>query len=198
MSDNKNKINSGRLIVIGASTGGTFAIEQILSALTTPTPPILIAQHMPPVFTQKFAERLNSMYAISAIEGFNGCAARDSQAIIAPGGHNMLVEAHPDGYLVRCLSVRKSHGQTPSVDALFFSAAKAVGRNAIGVILTGMGSDGAKGLLALRNTGAQTFGQDEESCVVYGMPRAAMRIGAVARQVSLKDMAGEIKAACRV
>jgi len=176
-----------RLICIGASTGGTGAIEQILTSLPQNMPPILIALHMPPMYTRLFAKKLNGLCAMPVVEGCDGMAVEPGKAIVAPGKFNMSVE----GNVVRCVSMDCPHLAIPSVDALFFSAA-ALKDQAIGVILTGMGSDGTEGLLAMSRAGAVTLGQDEESCVVYGMPKSAYLAGAVSRQVSLDGMAEAI------
>jgi len=177
-----------KVIVLGASTGGTEAIREVLERLPANTPGIVIVQHMPPNFTKSFAERLNSLCAIEVKEATNGEFLGVGKALIAPGDYHMALRRSGAKYYVEIGTGEKVSGHRPSVDVLFNSASKSAGKNALGVILTGMGSDGAKGMLALRKAGAKTLGQDEDSCVVYGMPRAAYEIGAVEKQVSLDKM----------
>lgn len=188
---NKGK-NKDKVIVIGASTGGTEAIYQVLKDLNTDIPGIVIVQHMPPNFTKMYADRLNSQCRIVVKEAATGDRVLPGQALLAPGDcHMKLVELN-GGYQVECKPGPKVNGHCPSVDVLFESAAKVLKDKAIGVILTGMGSDGAKGLLAMRNAGAKTIGQDEASCVVYGMPKSAYEIGAVKYQMALENIPGKI------
>lgn len=177
-----------KVIVIGASTGGTEAIREVLERLPRNTPGIVIVQHMPPNFTKNFAERLNGLCDIEVKEATNGEYLGMGKALIAPGDYHMALRRSGAKYYVEIGTGDKVSGHRPSVDVLFNSAAKSAGKNALGVILTGMGSDGAKGLLALRKAGGKTLGQDEKSCVVYGMPRAAYELGAVEKQVSLERM----------
>jgi two-component system chemotaxis response regulator CheB len=177
-----------KVIVIGASTGGTEAIREVLERLPRNTPGIVIVQHMPPNFTKNFADRLNALCEIEVKEATNGEFLGVGKALIAPGDYHMALRRSGAKYYVEIGTGDKVSGHRPSVDVLFNSAAKSAGKNALGVILTGMGSDGAKGLLALRKAGGKTLGQDERSCVVYGMPRAAYELGAVDKQVSLDKM----------
>ena len=180
---------TNKIVAIGASTGGTEAIKDVLIGLPRNSPGIVIVQHMPANFTEPFAQRLNSLCAMEVREARNGDSITPGVALIAPGDYHMVVRRSGARYYVEIGSGEKVSGHRPSVDVLFNSVAKIAGANAIGVILTGMGSDGAKGLLAMKNAGAKTLGQDEASCVVYGMPKTAYDIGAVERQIPLKNMA---------
>lgn len=173
-------------IVIGASTGGTEAIFSVLSHLSPQVPGIVIVQHMPPVFTRMFAERLNSSTPFQVKEAQTGDVIRSGQVLVAPGDQHVKIKrTSGKEYMVECFKGEKVSGHCPSVDVLFQSVAALNGAKAVGVILTGMGADGAQGLLAMRTKGAHTIGQDEQSCVVYGMPKVAFDIGAVERQASL-------------
>lgn len=185
-------VNPLKLIAIGASTGGPNALHRILSALPADMPGIVVVQHMPPVFTRMFAQRLNEASLLEVKEAESGDRIFPGRVLIAPGDYHMQVVKKGRDYLVECFQGDKINGHRPSADVLFYSVAQAVGREAAGVILTGMGQDGARGLLAMRRKGARTVGQDEESCVVYGMPKAAAEMGAVERQVSLDAMAQAI------
>ena len=178
------------VIAIGASTGGTEAIAEVLKGFGPETPGVVIVQHMPPRFTAMYARRLNDKCNIRVKEAKTGDAVVPGQVLIAPGGdaHMQLVRMN-DGYQVVVKRGPKVNGHCPSVDVLFQSVADVVGDRAIGIILTGMGGDGAKGLLAMRNAGARTIGQDEATCVVYGMPKVAYDIGAVECQEKLPDIA---------
>lgn len=176
------------LIAIGASTGGTEATLQVLKAFPPDMPGVVIVQHMPPVFTRMYAERLNGVCLMQVKEAQDGDVVEAGRAFVAPGDMHMRVILDHGVYRIRCQAGEKVSGHCPSVDVLFDSVADAAKKNAIGVILTGMGSDGAKGLLKMRKSGAFTLGQDEKSCVVYGMPMVAFNIGAVARQAALEDM----------
>ncbi len=174
-----------RIIAIGASTGGVEALITILSQFPPNCPPTVISQHMPATFTRSFASRLNSLCAASVSEAQDGAPIAPGQIYLAPGDFHLEIGGSG---LLRCRlsDAPKVNGHRPSVDVMFKSVVRAVGGRAIGVILTGMGRDGAEGLLALRNTGAETIGQDEQSSVVYGMPRVAHELGAVRRQLSLE------------
>lgn len=184
------------VIAIGASTGGVEALFGVIGALPTDCPPTLIVQHMPAAFTGGFAARLQRESAVTVVEAVDGTRIAPGTVYIAPGGEtHMELRGGVNGYL------KLSHGDLvaghrPSVDVLFRSVAD-LGSSAVGVILTGMGSDGASGLLAMRRAGARTLGQSRESCVVYGMPKSAFEAGAVEREVSLSAMADAIMAACR-
>ncbi len=180
---------TNKIVAIGASTGGTEALKELLMALPRNAPGMVITQHMPANFTPLFAQRLNSLCSIEVREAKNGDSIIPGVALIAPGDYHMVVRRSGARYYVEIGNGEKVSGHRPSVDVLFNSVAKIAGANAIGVILTGMGGDGAKGLLAMRNAGARTIGQDEMSCVVYGMPKVAYDIGAVERQLPLDRIA---------
>ncbi len=184
--------NSKKIIAIGASTGGTEAIHQILKNMPTTIPGIVIVQHIPPVFSKMFADRLNMLTKLNVKEAKTGDYIEQGKVLIAPGDKHMRIKRVYDKYIVECFKADKVNGHCPSVDVLFESVAKEAGKDAIGVILTGMGYDGAKGLLSMKNSGAQTIGQDESSSVVYGMPRVAYNIGAVSKQLSLDKIACSI------
>ena len=181
--------DSNRIIAIGASTGGTEALFSILKALPATTPGIVIVQHIPPVFSKMFAERLNNTTKLQVKEAETGDYLEQGKVLIAPGDLHMRIRRIGELYRTECFAGDKINGHCPSVDVLFESVAKEAGGAAIGIILTGMGYDGAKGLLAMRRKGARTIGQDEKSCVVYGMPKVAYDIKAVERQVPLEDIA---------
>lgn len=185
-------IKRGNLIVaIGASTGGTEATSALVRQYGTDIPGIVCVQHMPPGFTQMYAKRLNDECRIQVKEAETGDRVLPGHMLIAPGGdrHMQLVKVGT-GYQVEIKAGPKVNGHCPSVDVLFHSVAKAAGPDALGIILTGMGGDGAKGLLAMRQAGARTIGQDESTCVVYGMPKVAYDLGAVEYQEKLSDIAG--------
>ena len=178
-----------RLIAMGASTGGTEALSTVLRKLKPPLPPIVIVQHIPPMFSRLFAERLDQECRLSVKEAEDGDTIMENTVYIAPGNHQMRV--HRIGGIVQlsCTKEPKVGGHCPAVNVLFDSVAKQFGEDSLGVILTGMGADGSTGLLNMRNAGARTLGQDEASCVVYGMPKAAYEIGAVERQLPLDSIA---------
>lgn len=178
-----------QLIAIGASTGGTEALSAILKALQPPLPPIVIVQHIPPMFSRLFADRLNNECHISVKEAENGDRLENNWAYVAPGDKQMMVKRMGDMMQLDVNHGPKVNGHCPSVDVLFNSVAERIGDRAMGVILTGMGEDGARGLLKMREAGSVTLGQDEASCVVYGMPRAAYEKGAVLQQLPLSGMA---------
>lgn len=177
-----------KIIAFGASTGGTEAISSLLKSLPSSTPGIVIVQHIPPVFSQMFADRLHHTTHLNVSEARTGDVVERGRVLIAPGDQHMRIKKIGDRYKVECSPGEKVSGHCPSVDILFTSVAKAAGGDAIGVILTGMGYDGAKGLLAMKRKGARTIGQDEKSCVVYGMPKVAYEIGAVEKQAALRDI----------
>lgn len=184
----------GTIIAIGASTGGTEAIQVVLEHLPANIPPIVITQHIPPVFSRAFAERLNQICPMEVKEAADGDMANPGRALIAPGNFHMLLRKSAEGYRVQVKDGPPVCYQRPSVDVMFSSVADSVGGHAIGVLLTGMGSDGAQGMLKMRNAGARTLAQDEASSVVFGMPREAIRVGAAERVVSLSRMASAIVA----
>ncbi|MBQ8592102.1 MAG: chemotaxis response regulator protein-glutamate methylesterase [Lachnospiraceae bacterium] len=184
-------INDKNLIVaIGASTGGTEAITSVIKEVGPDIPGIVVVQHMPPGFTEMYAKRLNEQCRIRVKEAKTGDMVLPGQALIAPGGdsHMQLVKMN-GAYQVAIRPGSKVNGHCPSVDVLFQSVANVAGSKAVGIILTGMGGDGAKGLLAMRKAGARTIGQDESTCVVYGMPKVAYDMGAVEYQEKLPDIA---------
>ena len=180
------------IIVIGASAGGTQAIAEIMMRLPHSTPGIAIVQHMPPKFTASFAERLNSQCELDVREARSGDRLKPGVALIAPGGYHMEIMRSGGGYAVRVFEGEPVNRHRPSVDVLFNSAARIVGADALGIILTGMGGDGARGLQAMKLAGAHTVAQDEKSCVVFGMPEQAIREGAVCEVVSLERIAERI------
>lgn len=181
-----------KILAIGASTGGTEALKEVLMGLPRNAPGTIVVQHMPANFTGPFAERLNSLCAMEVREARNGDSITPGLVLIAPGDYHMVVRRSGARYYVEIGSGEKVSGHRPSVDVLFNSVAKIAGSNAIGVILTGMGGDGARGLLSMRNAGAGTIGQDEASCVVYGMPKVAYELGGVERQLPLSKVANGI------
>jgi len=186
------KTNSQKIIAIGASTGGTEALKNILVKLPTNAPGIMITQHMPANFTQAFAQRLNSLCKMEVKEAENNDILDIGKVFIAPGDKHMVVRKSGQGYYLEVGGGKKVSGHKPSVDVMFNSIAKITGGNAIGIILTGMGSDGAKGLLAMKKAGSATLSQNKESCVVYGMPKVAYEMGAVDKQVDIAHMAAAI------
>ena len=188
-----------RLVAMAASTGGVEALIRVFSQLSPNAPPIAVVQHMPPLFTASFAQRLDRLSAVTVTEAVDGAPLGIGQAVVAPGGERHLeVVATPNGSLrCRLADGPLESGHCPSADRLFHSAARAVQARAIGVILTGMGRDGAAGLLAMRQAGAHTIGQDEATSVVFGMPNVAQRLGAVAEQLPLGCIAEGIARALR-
>ena len=180
------------VIAIGASTGGTEAIYEVVRKFHRDIPGVVICQHMPPGFTKMYAERLNNQCEVSVKEAKTGDKVLQGQVLIAPGDKHMRIVKLAGEYQVECRGIDKVNGHCPSVDVLFDSVAKNVGKDALGVILTGMGGDGAKGLLRMRKAGAKTIGQDEASCVVYGMPKVAYDLGAVQYQLPLVSVPGKI------
>lgn len=184
---------SQKIIAIGASTGGTEAIKEVLMRLPSNCPGLVIVQHMPPKFTTAFAARLNQMCALEVKEAQDGESVLTGRALIAPGAFHMLLRRSGARYYVQVKTGPLVHHQRPSVDVLFNSAAQSAGANAIGVILTGMGADGAEGLLAMKEQGAYTLAQDEASCVVFGMPKEAIKKGAAAKVLPLLRIPEEIR-----
>jgi two-component system chemotaxis response regulator CheB len=180
------------VIAIGASTGGTDAIHTVVSGLPRDMPPIVIVQHMPPVITKLYAERLNNTCELEVKEAEDGDALKPGRVLIAPGNYQMRLAKRGSTYIVRCTQEEKVSGHCPSVDVLFDSVADQAGKQSLGVILTGMGRDGANGLLKMKKKGAYTIGQDEKSSIVYGMPMVAYNIGAVEKQLPLDRISNEI------
>lgn len=182
--------SSEKLIIIGASTGGTEAIREFLMQMPSDCPGILIAQHMPEGFTSSFARRLDSLCKIRVLEAAGNERVLPGHAYIAPGHSHLLLVRSGANYMTKIEQSEPVNRHRPSVDVLFRSAAVAAGKNAVGVILTGMGKDGAAGMLEMKNAGAQNFAQDEASCVVFGMPREAIAIGAAHEVAPLAALPG--------
>lgn len=183
---------TNKIIAIGASTGGTEAIKHVLERMPADAPGILITQHMPEKFTRSFADRLNNLCHIEVREAKDGDSIIPGLALIAPGNYHMILRRSGARYFVETHQDPPVNGHRPSVDVLFESVAKYAGGNAVGVIMTGMGGDGAKGLLTMKENGARTIAQDEETCVVFGMPKEAIRIGAAERVAPLTKIPEEI------
>ncbi len=183
---------SNKVIAIGASTGGTEALKSVLTKMPHNSPGIVIVQHMPANFTTAFAARLNDLSQISVKEAEDNDSVTPGTALLAPGNYHMILRRSGARYYVEIKTGPMVHHQRPAVDILFKSTAKYAGANAIGVILTGMGSDGAEGLLEMKKAGASTIAQDEKSCVVFGMPKEAIKMGAADKVVSIEHIASEI------
>jgi two-component system chemotaxis response regulator CheB len=181
--------NAATVIAIGASTGGTVAIQEILLQLSADMPPIVITQHIPAGFSLAFANRLNRLCSLEVREAVDGDSLHRGLALVAPGDYHLLLRHGPSGYFVQLQQGPQVCYQRPSVDVMFASVAQTAASHGVGVLLTGMGTDGAKGLLALRHAGAATIAQDEASCVVYGMPREARRLDAVGTVAPLSEIA---------
>jgi two-component system chemotaxis response regulator CheB len=178
-----------QLVAVGASTGGTEALRMLLEPLPPQTPPVVIVQHMPPGFTAAFAKRLDQLCRVKVREAADGERLASGTVLVAPGDYHMLLRRDDSGYAVALKKGPKVFHQRPSVDVLFQSAAEVAGSKAVGIILTGMGKDGALGLLQMRQAGAATLAQDESTSVVYGMPREAVRLGAADRVLPIGHMA---------
>jgi two-component system chemotaxis response regulator CheB len=187
MTETTNKV-----IAIGASTGGTEAIKAVLTKLPADMPGVVIVQHMPANFTAAFADRLNGICQMTVREAKNNDPVVPGTALVAPGNFHMILRRSGAQYYVEVKTGPMVHHQRPAVDILFRSTARYAGANAVGVILTGMGSDGAEGLLEMKKAGAKTIAQDEKSCVVFGMPKEAIKAGAADRVMTLTSIAGEI------
>jgi len=183
---------SNKVIAIGASTGGTEALKKVLIKMPPNSPGIVIVQHMPANFTTAFAARLNDLCQISVKEAQDNDSVTPGMALLAPGNFHMILRRSGARYYVEVKTGPMVHHQRPAVDILFKSTAKYAGSNAIGVILTGMGSDGAEGLFEMKKAGASTIAQDEKSCVVFGMPKEAIKLGAADKIVTLESIASEI------
>ncbi len=189
---NNPLISSEKLIIIGASTGGTEAIKAFLTQLPADAPGILIAQHMPAGFTKSFANRLNTLCKIQVAEAEGGERILPGHAFIAPGHAHLLLTRSGANYVTQLSDAEPVNRHRPSVDVLFDSAAAVAGKNCVGVILTGMGKDGAQGMRRMRDAGSYNFAQDEASCVVFGMPKEAILAGGVNEVLSLNDMPGRV------
>jgi two-component system chemotaxis response regulator CheB len=183
------------IIAIGASTGGTEALREVLEVLPPNTPPIVITQHMPERFTKTFADRLNGLCRISVKEAEDGDSVLPGHALVAPGNFHMTLVRSGARYIVRLNQDPPVNRHRPSVDVMFDSVARYAGGNSIGVILTGMGGDGAKGMLAMKQAGAFTIAQDEATCVVFGMPKEAIKLGAADKVLPLGEIPGSLLAA---
>lgn len=181
-------ISSEKLLIIGASTGGTEAIKAFLTKMPSDSPGILITQHMPAGFTKSFADRLNSLCKVTVQEAQGGERILPGHVYIAPGDRHLLLARSGANYVTKITDTAPVSRHKPSVDVLFDSAAAAAGKNAIGIILTGMGKDGAEGMLKMKQAGAHNFAQNEQSCVVYGMPREAVAHGGVHEEVHINKM----------
>ncbi|WP_238136999.1 protein-glutamate methylesterase/protein-glutamine glutaminase [Variovorax sp. JS1663] len=190
-------LSTEKLIIIGASTGGTEAIREVLVPLPPDAPAVLIAQHMPPGFTRSFAQRLDGLCRIHVKEAEHGERVLPGYAYIAPGGWHMALARSGANYVAQLNQEPPVNRHRPSIDVLFDSVARHAGKNAIGMILTGMGRDGAEGLLRMKQAGAHTLSQDEASCVVYGMPREAVLLGAVDEVSPLNEMTRRVLAHLR-
>lgn len=189
------RFNPRQLVVLGASTGGTEALKVVLTALPADMPPICVVQHIPPYFSKAFADRLNTLCALNVKEAEDGDIAAPGTVLVAPGDYHMIVAWRTNNYQV---SLRKGPlvwHQRPAVDILFKTAAECAGKFAVGALFTGMGKDGAEGLLTLKDKGAQTIAQDEASCVVYGMPKAAVMLGAAQKVLPLTSIADALREA---
>jgi two-component system chemotaxis response regulator CheB len=185
-----------KVVVVGASTGGTEALKVFLEMLPEDAPGTVIVQHMPEHFTAAFARRLNSTCRVSVKEAADNDSVVRGRILIAPGNHHLLLKRSGARYYVEIKEGPLVARHRPSVDVLFRSAARYAGRNAVGVIMTGMGDDGARGMKEMFDAGAMTIAQDEASCVVYGMPHEAVRLGGVHRSVPLRDIAAEVLRCC--
>jgi len=183
---------TNQVVAIGASTGGTVAVERILAALPPNAPGIVITQHMPEQFTKFFAQRLKLQTRLDVREAQSGDSIVPGVALVAPGNHHLLVKRSGARYVAEVKDGPRVNRHRPSVDVTFRSVARAVGRSAVGILLTGMGGDGAQGLLAMRESGARTIAQDEATCVVFGMPKVAIDLGAVSSVLPLERIAPEI------
>ena len=181
-----------KIIAIASSTGGTDALEKILLKLKADAPPVVVVQHMPSGFTKLFADRLNAVCAVGVREAKNQEYLRTGEALIAPAGLHMKIRLSGGGVVAECFDGPRMHGVIPAADILFDSVAEVMKQNAVGVILTGMGSDGARGLMKMHLSGARTVGQDKATCVVYGMPKVAYDLGAVDFQLPLDQIADKM------
>jgi len=181
-----------RVVCLGASTGGTEALREVLMALPATTPGVVVVQHMPENFTPAFANRLNTLCVVTVKEAEHGDPVLPGTVLIAPGGKHMMIERRGTRYFVAVRDGPLVSRHRPSVDVLFRSAATAAGTNAIGVIMTGMGDDGARGMLEMKQAGGRTFAQDEATSIVFGMPKEAIALGGVDRVVPLHHIARDV------
>jgi two-component system chemotaxis response regulator CheB len=186
-----------KVVVVGASTGGTEALKTFLEALPADSPGIVIVQHMPELFTRAFANRLDGVCEVSVKEAETNDTVLRGRALIAPGNHHLLLKRSGARYYVEVKDGPLVCRHRPSVDVLFRSAARYAGQNAVGVIMTGMGDDGARGMLEMMQAGAYTIAQDEATCVVFGMPKEAIRMNGVSKVLPLGAIAGGILSRCR-
>lgn len=182
------KCRDGYVVALGASTGGTDALECVLKSFPDIMPPVLVVQHMPPVFTKLYSERMDKCCSIHVKEAADGDRLTQGTCLIAAGGFHMELKKDARGFFVKCYQGEKVSGHCPSVDVMFTSVAEVAGKKSIGALMTGMGADGAKGLLKMHQKGAYTIGQDKESCIVYGMPMEAYKLGACSEQQSLANI----------
>jgi two-component system chemotaxis response regulator CheB len=185
-----------QVVVVGASTGGTEALRLFLQALPLDAPGVVVVQHMPEHFTAAFAKRLDGICGVAVKEAENGDTVIPGRALIAPGNRHLLLKRSGTRYYVEIKDGPLVCRHRPSVDVLFRSASRYAGQNAVGVIMTGMGDDGARGMLELKEAGAVNFAQDEASCVVFGMPKEAIKLGAVDQVLSLEKLAAAVLNAC--
>lgn len=190
----EEKARNGCVVAMGASTGGTDALECVIKTFPETMPPVLVVQHMPPGFTRLYSERLDRCCTVRVKEACDGDRLSQGMCLVAAGGAHMELKKDAKGYFVKCSPGEKVSGHCPSVDTLFFSVAETAGNKAAGVIMTGMGADGAKGLLGMHRSGAYTIGQDKNSCAVYGMPMEAYKLGACSEQLPLEKIG---KTLCR-
>ena len=181
------------IVALGASTGGTDALEKVIKDLPKDCPPVIVTQHMPPVFTQMYAERLNRSTSLAVFEATDGMRLKRGMCVIAAGGFHMELHKDAKGYFVSSKEGEKVSGHCPSVDVMFTSVAKCAGKAVAAALLTGMGADGANGLLLIRQAGGYTIGQNKETCVVYGMPMEAKKMGAVCVEAPLEEISTLLK-----
>lgn len=192
LSVNNLTLKKETIIAIGASTGGTEAILEVVKNMPANSPPIIVVQHMPEKFTKMYAERLNKICHMTVVEATDNERVEQGKIIIGAGGYHLTLKKDSRGYYIRSLQGEKVSGHCPSVDVMFDSVADVAGKNSIGVILTGMGADGAKGITKLHSKGAYTIGQDKSSCVVYGMPMEAFKLGGISKEYPLDLIGSEI------
>jgi two-component system chemotaxis response regulator CheB len=189
-------IKQNMVVAIGSSTGGVEALETIFKHLPAIMPPILVTQHMPPYFTESLAKRLNALLPLNVVEAKDGERLQPGYVYIAPGGRHLIVKKTKYDAILSLLDTEKVNAHRPSVDVMFHSVADVFGSKALGVILTGMGTDGAMGLKVMRDKGAHTLGQNQSTCVIYGMPKAAVAAGAVCQELPLHALAPKIIKYC--